>query len=64
MVQGLLGAFAVRVPGSYLLSKVQPVSLFRIGMAIPASTVLQITLCFLCMQWLKRKYDFGMEGGK
>ena len=58
MAQGLIGAFLIRVPGSFLLSKVQPVSLFRIGLAIPASTVVQIALCFICMRWLLKKYDF------
>ncbi|MBQ9061808.1 MAG: MATE family efflux transporter [Eubacterium sp.] len=61
MVQGLVGAFLIRVPGSFLLSKVQPVSLFRIGLAIPASTVVQIILCFVCMHWLKKRYDFRKE---
>ena len=61
MIQGLVGAFLIRVPGSFLLSKVQPVSLFRIGLAIPASTVLQIALCMICMQWLKWRCDFSAE---
>ncbi len=47
MLQGIVGAFAVRVPVSFLMSKWEPVSLFHIGLATPASTVVQITLCLL-----------------
>ena len=32
MVQGIIGAFLVRIPVSYLMSGIQPVSLFRIGL--------------------------------
>ena len=47
MVQGIIGAFLVRIPVSYLMSGIQPVSLFRIGLATPASTATQILLCIL-----------------
>ena len=55
MAQGIVGAFCVRVPASYLLSKLQPVTLFRIGLATPMSTALQILLCFGCLRFLKRR---------
>ena len=45
MVQGLVGAFGVRVPVSFLMSRWEPVSLFRIGLATPCSTIVQIVLC-------------------
>ncbi len=45
MLQGLCGAFLVRVPLSFLFSRMEPVSLFRIGLATPASTIVQILLC-------------------
>ncbi len=47
MIQGICGAFGVRVPLSYILSGILPVSLFRIGLATPASTVVQITMCLI-----------------
>ncbi len=47
MLQGIIGAFAVRVPVSFIMSKWEPVSLFHIGLATPCSTVVQITLCLL-----------------
>ena len=45
LCQGILGAFCVRIPISYLMSLQVPVSLFRIGLATPASTLVQILLC-------------------
>jgi len=47
MLQGIIGAFGVRVPVSWLMSRQAAVSLFRIGLATPASTSVQILLCFL-----------------
>lgn len=45
MLQGVTGAFLVRIPVSFLMSRLQPVSLFRIGLATPCSSVVQILLC-------------------
>jgi len=45
MLQGIIGAFGVRLPVSWLMSRQVPVSLFRIGLATPASTTVQILLC-------------------
>ena len=58
MVQGILGAFCVRVPVSFLMSRMEPVSLFRIGLATPFSTVLQIVLCLVCFAWLNKKKEW------
>ena len=46
MIQGVCGAFCVRLPLSFLLRSVGGGSLFLIGLATPASTILQIILCF------------------
>ena len=45
MLQGILGAFGVRVPVSYLMSRLPGATLFRIGLATPMSSVLQLILC-------------------
>ena len=45
MVQGLIGAFCVRVPIVLFVSKIPEASLFHIGLGTPASTVVQIVLC-------------------
>ncbi|MCR4821394.1 MAG: MATE family efflux transporter, partial [Treponema sp.] len=45
MIQGIAGAFFVRIPVSYLMSLTENPSLFRIGLATPCSTLVQIALC-------------------
>jgi putative MATE family efflux protein len=45
MIQGIVGAFLVRIPVSYIMSHIVPISLFKVGLATPASTLVQITLC-------------------
>lgn len=42
MIQGIAGAFGVRIPVSYIMSKLRPVSLFKIALATPASTLVQL----------------------
>lgn len=54
MVQGIVGAFAVRIPVSYLMSRLIPVSLFRVGLATPCSTVVQILFCAAYFVYLRR----------
>ena len=57
MVTNLLGAFAVRIPVTYVLSRVPGVTLFMIGLAAPAASVVQIvvTLVYLRTGRWKRK---------
>ena len=56
MAQGIIGAFGVRVPVSFFMSRIVPVSLFKIGLATPCSTLLQITMCFAYMLFLRKKH--------
>ena len=55
MIQGLVGAFCVRIPVSFLMSRIQPVSVFRVGLATPSSTLVQIILCGIYFFWLRQK---------
>lgn len=55
MLQGIVGAFGVRIPVSYFMSRMQPLSLFRVGLATPASTVVQILLCVSFYIWLRAR---------
>lgn len=55
MVQGIIGAFCVRIPVSYLISKTEQASLFKIGLATPLSTFMQIILCTLFFCYILRK---------
>lgn len=45
MLQGLIGAFLVRIPVSFLMSRLAPENVFLIGMATPCSTLVQIIIC-------------------
>lgn len=44
MIQGIVGAFLVRIPVSLFMSRLTPVSLFQVGLATPCSTAVQILL--------------------
>lgn len=55
MVQGIIGAFLVRIPVSYLMSRMTPVSLFHVGLATPASTLVQIFFCVVYYQVVNRQ---------
>ncbi|MFZ1696383.1 MULTISPECIES: hypothetical protein [Blautia] len=54
MIQGILGAFCVRVPISYIMSIQPNTSLFHIGLATPMSSILQLILCVGFMLWLQK----------
>ncbi|MBQ8448520.1 MAG: MATE family efflux transporter, partial [Clostridia bacterium] len=55
MCQGLMGAFCVRIPVSFIMSTLEPVSVFNIGLATPCSTVVQITMCFIYFAVITRR---------
>ena len=56
MLQGIAGAFGVRVPVSYLMSIRPDTSLFKIGLATPMSSVVQLLLCLGFMVILNRRF--------
>ena len=45
MLQGIIGAFGVRLPVSWIVRRLPGASLFHIGLATPASSIVQILLC-------------------
>ena len=55
MLQGIIGAFGVRVPLVFLISRIPGAELFHIGLATPSSTVVQIALCLIMLARVKRK---------
>ena len=55
MAQGIVGAFGVRVPVSYLMSRSVSPTLFHIGLATPLSSIVQLALCLGFMVYLRRK---------
>lgn len=54
MVQGVIGAFCVRIPVSFIMSRMVPVNLFHIGLATPASSLLQTVLCVIYYWYMNR----------
>ncbi len=61
MVQGLIGAFLIRIPVSFIMSRWEPVTLFHIGLAVPCSTVIQIIMCFGFLFYLMRTHRMSGE---
>lgn len=55
MLQGIIGAFGVRVPLVVLMSSIAETNLFKIGLATPSSTICQIVMCLGFMVYLNRK---------
>lgn len=55
MIQGIVGAFCVRIPVSLFMSRLKPVSLFKVGLATPCSSIVQIALCLGYFILLPRK---------
>lgn len=55
MIQGIFGAFCVRIPFSYLMNKLDPTSLFKLGLSTPAATFVQIILCVLFFIFVSKK---------
>ncbi len=57
MLQGIIGAFGVRLPVSWFISRQAWAGLFHIGLATPASSLVQIILCgvYLTMELRKQK---------
>lgn len=54
MVQGVIGAFCVRIPAVYLMSQIEGASLFHIGLGTPISSVAQIILCVAAYRLYRR----------
>ena len=55
MIQGIIGAFFVRIPVAYLMSRMAGATLFQIGLSTPASSVVQILLCLSMFLFLARR---------
>lgn len=55
MLQGIFGAFCVRVPLSFLINHFYPDSIFYLSLATPSSTIMQICLCFIYLKHFWKK---------
>lgn len=57
-IHNMASILLVRIPGSYLASVCFAATLFPMGLAAPAGSVLSIVICLTAFWWMKRK---GME---
>jgi len=60
MLQGIAGAFLVRVPLSYLFSSWYGGTIFILGLATPASSFVQVLLCIIYFMKFKREKTVKM----
>ncbi len=56
MLQGIIGAFCVRIPVAFFMSREVPVSMFHMGLATPCATIIQVIMCVICYHLANRKY--------
>ena len=61
MLQGVIGAFCVRIPVVFLMSHIPGATLFHIGLGTPVSSVVQILLCIAAYRWGRRKLSGAQE---
>lgn len=55
MIQGVIGAIVIRLTLTYVFSLIEPVSLFRIGLATPIATAVQVVMCLYFMSKVDRR---------
>ena len=57
LIHSMIATFGVRVPVSYLLSRVQGITLFEMGFVPPAATCVSVILCLIYLNTAKFKVD-------
>ena len=62
MLQGIAGAFLIRIPVSWMMSRRVPVSLFHVGLATPASSFVQCVLCIVYFLMIKDRLNHRSTG--
>lgn len=60
MIQGIVGAFCVRIPIVLFMSTLPNVTLFMIGLGTPASSAAQIVLCLILFLVTKKRMEEKM----
>ena len=55
MLQGIFGAFCVRIPVAFIMSRSANPSLFKVGLSTPCSSVVQVILCLVYMRSMRKK---------
>lgn len=55
MVQGLIGALALRIPLAFIYTSLPGANLFYLGLATPTSSLVQTVICLLYFRRLNQK---------
>lgn len=58
-IHNIIAIILVRIPGSYLASRYFPHTLFPMGMAAPAGSLLSVLICLIAYFWLKHHAGHG-----
>ncbi len=56
MVQGIVGAFFIRIPVVYFMSHLPNATLFHIGLGTPASSVVQLIMCIIAYFYFDKQF--------
>lgn len=62
MLQGIIGAFCVRIPIVLFMSTLPNVTLFMIGLGTPASSLAQLIMCLVMFALTKKKMEERILG--
>jgi len=55
LIHSMIATFIFRIPLTYLISKIEGVSLYELGFAAPISTFASIIICFSYLLWLNKQ---------
>ncbi|MFI3277635.1 MAG: MATE family efflux transporter [Rikenellaceae bacterium] len=60
MIQGVIGAVVIRLSLTYIFSLIEPTSLFRIGLATPIATAVQVIMCLYFISVIDKKIKHNL----
>lgn len=60
-IHNIIAIIFVRIPGSYLASVYYPDTLFPMGMAAPAGSLLSVVICLFAYFWMKHHFNLSVK---
>ena len=60
----MVATFDVRIPVTYLMSRAPGSSLYKMGLAAPAATLVSLVICLFYLRWFSRRHDFFAKTDK
>ena len=58
----MAATFGVRIPVTYVMSRHTGASLYDMGLAAPAATLLSLVICLVCLRWLSSRTGLAPSG--